>query len=497
MAVLLKHGATCLVNDTEEQLGHLPIDYAIACDCSETVSMLLEKDSALYHYPRYGGVLSSIIEHGGLEVTNLIIESLVDRRRRLQDLAVRSLPSAALQRLNLDEDRLLDEKAYSLQAALVDGKIQVSPSLAIPERETTVFHEPDMTAELAEFLYKSGLWDVNGRYFRNMTPLSTISDSLHSGNVEAHLSYSVWLVSREPEALRSVQGDKSAAVRTTAAHRFASVVRAALREGVKCRIATNQKPVDIFVKTFERNSVRFYLTRELLAADWSDNCICACSGGGCLPYFSMLKGSRRPHLRFDARWRGISDMYTRLLIVDWLQRSQDAEFRIPASVWNKMIRLETFNALGLTHICCYTSAIHPGLKRMHVSGAEAIREEEADLINHLEVLISEFEDEFHHCGSAITAFLKGYWQRRMAEELSGKNQLELRPEEHAKLRELGVVLYHDPRTVSLATDDSGIEEVIDSRGDCPTGNGDGMVSNDETYREASSDSDEEFFEPSQ
>ncbi|KAL9085810.1 MAG: hypothetical protein Q9165_007442 [Trypethelium subeluteriae] len=420
------------------------------------------------------------------------IAAIADRRRRLQDLAIASLPLAALHELDLGSDQLVDEKASMLQQIFSDNQVSLPPSLAIPATRTTIYHHTCLTPENAERLYNLGFKDICGRDCDNMTPLATIRTSPKNNiyswlkkkeEVEAGVAYASWLVSKEPGALRSAQrvrrNTSHTPVLNSAAHCFASQIG-----------DVRHTPLPLFspppsLSGIKRPSASFDMMRAVLAADWTDDCTCACSRNGCLPHKTFLG---RPDSDYYYRSKKASDydsdMRWHFPIMKWLESSQDSGFLVPMNVWTDLIRLETFNALDLTHVCCDECG-----RRIGDSEAEDIRDEERDLINHLETLMSEFETEFSNSDLSIVTFLKGYWKRRIMQVLSEQDE-----DEYAKLREIGVVLDSDPPLSVSAPSDSDTEECSDPHANTYSGGIGNLDLDKEQVSEALSDSNDEIFE---
>ncbi|KAF2232239.1 hypothetical protein EV356DRAFT_470285 [Viridothelium virens] len=494
MTILLERGAKPLIhqwggagNPSEDCL---PLHYTLGGDCTEVVSILLQNDSpVLVASDCCGNFSLSRLFYASSEIVNQVIAALVDRRRRLQELATASLPLAALQELDLDSDRIVDEKATMLQDVCSENDILLPPSLSVPDWRTTVYHKECLNPEIAERLYNLGFRDICGRDCSNQTPLATINflaQDTPSGEttkiLEAGLTYATWLVSKDPGALRSVQGTERDTVLDSAAHRFARKMSHLITMWIE-RIFDERQTVPF--SRLARPSTSFTTLRAVLAADWTDNCTCACSSNGCLPHKIFLRSCR-----LNIKWTPspaskVVFLKWCLAIMRWLDSSQDPDFVVPTNVWTDLIRLETFDALGLTHICCDNYGY-----RINDSEAEEIRDEEQDLIDQLEDLMLEFESEFLTSGSSIVTFLEDCWNRRMSEVLSEQD-----PVEYAKLREIGVILDSNPILCSRATPDPDAEEGSDPHVNARSESDESLGIDKEQISEALSDSDDEYFEP--
>ena len=506
MAFLLERGAEPLIHRSVQKRRpsvdpSLPLFYAVACNCAETVSILLQNGSPLCIeglWPK--SLLEQAIDRGNSEIINLIIEALVDRRRRLKDFATLSLPPRIFQKLNLHSDRLIDGQAALLQEVLFGhhvSKAQLPPSLAVSRSRTTIYHHTNMTPELAERLYNVGFKDVNCPDYLGYTPLGAMDFSVYSKTdhyeeIEIWLEYAAWLISKQPGALRSVQEYGQRKTRPTAAHRLSYYLGSHFSPDWYW--STKSGPVYTlgFLNQLRRASTPFNILREILAVDVTDKCTCACSHTGCLPLTSMLKALEIHNRWFKSVTQQSPSWYLnrRLPFVKWLCSSQDSNFVVPLSVWIDVVRLETFNSLGMTHICCHCDSY----SRVDNAEAKEIQEEEADSSNQLEALMSEFEAELLQEHQSIVKFMDGYWKQRMSEVLSGQGQTTLQPEDRTKIRDMGIILELDPDTLKspFAKLDSAEEPGFD-RSTRPTHDGDPSSSN-EIDKAVLSDSDDEFFE---
>ncbi|KAL8884078.1 MAG: hypothetical protein Q9215_007794 [Flavoplaca cf. flavocitrina] len=122
------------------------------------------------------------------------------------------------------------------------------------------------------------------------------------------------------------------------------------------------------------------------------------------------------------------------------------DFPVPVS--REIIRLGTFERLGLRHTCCdYVDGV---FETVEPAEADEIRDEDRDGIQLLESLLPEFEEKLGD--EDIKSFIDGYWSTRMEEVLAARDEESV---DRAGLREAGVVLCDDD-----GSDDDGSDDLF-------------------------------------
>jgi len=104
-----------------------------------------------------------------------------------------------------------------------------------------------------------------------------------------------------------------------------------------------------------------------------------------------------------------------------------------------VIRLETFETLGISHTCCKGSdEDNSFIPRYELEEIAEIHEEQSELIQEHEQLVSSFVQKYGELGEPLSSFLFGYWRTHMARVLTyrqpGRNA------ERARIRDIGVVI---------------------------------------------------------
>ncbi|CAI7605724.1 unnamed protein product [Penicillium glandicola] len=139
----------------------------------------------------------------------------------------------------------------------------------------------------------------------------------------------------------------------------------------------------------------------------------------------------------------------------WRSVTQNDRFRkliLSLTVWQDswpdisraIVRMLTFDALGLAHTCCIEIQEFKTVRAPYVPG-EAMDETEVDMIlddqhflHEFEELMEEMESKLDELGLPLEEFLDGYWYDRVIEYLSRRDYYD---EEHVtEARRMGIFL---------------------------------------------------------
>jgi hypothetical protein len=146
------------------------------------------------------------------------------------------------------------------------------------------------------------------------------------------------------------------------------------------------------------------LVETLCAICIRDECCCGCADPviGCTPSLVLIKRA------FDDCSGNVTAVSKFLERIDlYLDQIRSDE----------LIRLLTFEALGLRHTCClhYNSAPWDWTER--VQDFDELREEDSTRLEGLETLVDEFTYWFQNYPLSIAMFIRTLWTDRMAEDL--------------------------------------------------------------------------------
>lgn len=402
---------------------------------------MLEADSPLYvpDHP-VKGVFEEAIQTSSDEIISHLQTALVDRRNRLYSLAITKLCRKDLDELEIPGDRILDEKASDVYAALEHRNVPIPSALRTPRRRQTLFHSTKLSPALRESLHGCGFLDVDGINSSGLTPLMTMGDS-SIRTIDASLQRASWLISkgadpgRKPEMcgpMRFMPWDPS----ITAAHGLCSWVGRAVYQCMPPWIPYEIIDVTLFglLEDLEENSKS--LLGEMLSLKIYDACLCACSSHGCTPATMVLKGTKAV---LQGYWIKKPPREGRLWVIEWVERLLNDRYEVWQWLSGEIIRYETFEALGLTHTCCKVYVLDTIPMLNDSVDCEEIRDEERLLIRKLDSLVEEFQEKHTELGESVSDFLKGFWKTRMKEIEVEEEPLD--DEDIAKIRDVGVVIH--------------------------------------------------------
>ncbi|KAG4435049.1 hypothetical protein IFR05_009473 [Cadophora sp. M221] len=440
LSFLLAHGADTGLYDS---WGHTPLYYACMSNYGSAISSLLDHDSPMGSTWDQNACLGYVCESNDFALQETFISHLANRRKRLLELALRKLPHFELEMLSLKEDRVLDAQAAAVTSALLRCNVEIDSVLmpSINPRKKTVYHTPSLGLHMAKSLYESRFRDIDEIGEDGWTPFgSTISN--YWGCLES-LETLQWLRDQGADAYRTCpRGGGSAlhALGDNIGYNFKLI-----NEGYINPIQPTAKQAKI---------AGYFLEDEVL-----DDCDCACSRDGCRIITSALRGSRNWFSYVPDSTGVFRREDTRLRTC--LSILQLVEGSIPDRPWIplEVIRVMTFEWLELTHTCHKDPGIHFRKPREHLTYEEIqeIHDEERDLLQEHENLVTEFEAKYAELGLPIKAFMQEYLEPRMNHFLEASDERSLE-EERRRMREFGIVVEERDRIEELNDDEGGKDE---------------------------------------
>jgi ankyrin repeat protein len=427
--LLLDAGANYLVHQADV-CGSLPIAYSALFYCLDAIQLLLNAGSAFSSpgwTPNWEEVLDILLCEK--TIPSFLLSTFQERRRKLFELAKRTLPAEVWADLDVPTDRLLDERAAEIQRVLVDADIEIPKSISVPQARGTVYHGPIQSAKQADQLWDAGFKDIDSWDEFGRTPMMN-SESYFE------MDYSQWLLHHGADPHREIRyihddnDDKRKSVAGfTALHCVAYQLGLHLMRFLLPKAPPALLVVDEPSLTFEE---------LLVKGGWHDDCHCACSSSGCTPFTTLLKAINHENIR-SCRATSEKPSELRRLVVHHLESpghpASSALMR--SKIVENVIRFETFEALQLSHTCCnfHTRGAY---RRYTPKDVREIHEDWEELLSKHENLVSQFCHKFQELGGTLMSFLKGYWQTRMEEVLREEKPLD--EESIHRLREIGVVL---------------------------------------------------------
>ncbi|OTA58297.1 hypothetical protein K449DRAFT_467298, partial [Hypoxylon sp. EC38] len=387
------------------------------------------------------------------QMTCIVVESLVQQRRDLLQLALQHLPAEDIVELRLEKDELLDEKAFIVAEALRRQHIPI-PTTYDFLRPGSVYHWPYLDSSIVRKLYAAGFREIDANLC-GRTPLTILVVQYgyfktwleivdyfkgHGADLYAPVPMPNNLLdsncSSEADTTPKVDEPKSALTIYFMMINLARIVKRWTRE----KVHRSRKP--------QFNKMDFTaaqpISSTLFGDRTTDSCICYCTTDGCIPSSKYLQPALS--VEFKGKYRDI--VYPYAYVFDAILLAEPV---IPTSlkytVSLEYIRQITFARLGMKHTCCrfeedYQKDLEVCLGQVHFldpTEIEEIREEDRYLAEQLEVLMKEFEEKFREMDMPLTQFVEKYLWPRLDE--IEKERVELTAEESRVLRETGVVLH--------------------------------------------------------
>jgi hypothetical protein len=389
------------------------------------------------------------------------ISALVNRRKRLQELAQSSLPPFELSKYKLGGDAILDIEAGAVAKALQNRGVSVEPAVMPSQRlqATSVYHASYLTATTLDILYDVGFRDVDDcDDVNNLTPLWKLvqchQDQPYSRDFSSEIIQNLHVT-------RWFQF-KGVSIYSTHIVTGTSVLHAL---GARIGLVTYR----YFAHCIrDRNSGRQKISRnpllvsenaeeDFLLNNFTDGFVeqasCFCCRG---EYHAINSAIKRPNQAQSSNifeyclwdWSDYTEEQVRTALFEaglCLATLVAPEHQRCPWLAAEIIRVMAFNELGLTQTCnCSPIGLPTDASATQIrkpfadEEAVQIHEEERLLIQKLEDLVAEFDAKYEELGIPLTEFLTGYWRTRMDEVL--KRDEKLYTEEVKKMREVGVIV---------------------------------------------------------
>lgn len=357
---------------------------------------------------------------------SLLVYELASRRRRLCTLAQSSLPP--------DQMPPLDGPATNICIALAAHGIEVPIELrfATDSQGSTAHYQTWLARMSRDFIkimdsiYEIGFHDVDLPNQYGITPLMAFSPSTAAA-APMLIKCVAWLMSKGAIVERRMPASNA-----KVAHFLTSQV-------INIHFMEIGGELDNFDRDY-RNWTRGIT--ELADACFfvspaQDCCICACSSGGC----TTLSVALRFIVLETSKWRSeIQHDHLRKLILS-LSVWQDSWPDLSRAI----VKILTFDALGLTHTCCteidqFEVVWVPYLAQGGRDETEIgrILDDQYLLLKDFEELMKEMESKLDELDLPLEEFLDGYWYDRVIEYLSRRDHYD---EEHVtETRRMGIFL---------------------------------------------------------
>ncbi|KAF2798588.1 hypothetical protein K505DRAFT_333281 [Melanomma pulvis-pyrius CBS 109.77] len=314
------------------------IHCAIYYEDDVAVSMLLERGSSLFTPqkkskssfwdipPRYNSsVLSYALwinrERGNFNhrILPLVVEALVRSRQGLMQLARKHISIPTLKRLGWkdpeDNSKLLDSAAKAVVSELQTQNIRI-PDFMQPGPDATVYHNPWMTADVAEALFRAGFEEIDILDCHGVSPMLLNCHQHEAGR---------WNLPREIIPWLLTHGAKHVVFSS-----FLNISIVQKLAGNFSNISMDRDKREYTVQQTEQ--ILTMLLGSFPLIDHRDSCTCFCGVKGCTPIQTMFRS------------------------YPWLLRLWNRcvhSKRLDYSNHREACRFELFSRLGMRHTCAF------------------------------------------------------------------------------------------------------------------------------------------------
>ena len=402
LALLLESGCKIKENSVRS---------ACEASCEESIKLLIDNQGCCIGPDE----LKTACNHYNTAIMELVVNALVDRRRRLQALVEACLPEGVIIELGVNPGTLMSFQAQDACQLLEAHSFSVQ---GIKEkRRWRIYDYIGINLTAADLLWNSGFEDVDEmndnetcllRLWRN-TPRCSLQDFMRKAN---------WLIKKGASLTQKSRS---------------SSVWHVLGRDVGKLLHQIDEPEDFSQQLNCLSQSSIDLILKICLEDTGDGCCCPCSSSGCSGSTALLHGM---FLSYRFRDFDFDELLNRLAIfIEILAGSLDADGRnnLIDHIAPHVLRFITCQALDISHTC-----IREYRTVMEAEEIEEIHEEERDAIFELETLLSEFLAELEHSSQSFSKFLTGYWQARMNEFLSAR--VVPSAETLSQIRDIGVLL---------------------------------------------------------
>ena len=359
-----------------------------------------------------------------------------------------------------DNDPTMEPGSVGAEYPLRNSTKSVSNSDSLSPTMRTVYHCEDLTVEIANELWGAGFREIDTPDDYHMTPLMMIhpiSSNSSGGILNDAINYAFWLCQKgallhRPQRatlhpVNSKRGSNEPPIGPLAIHFVADAFSLTVEQeavdhwihdsGKRRRGARNllesSFPARLEPLIDDLSLKCQHFLHSIMLDPSHDGCICACSKNGCLPVTDFLKNRYTSLLCSDEQ----QDRYILEWKLLWLFNNVPSE-QLHKTVIDAIVRLLTFERLGLRHTCCQKSFEHFVFRTIDAEEAEEIRDEDRDGIELLGSLLLKFKENYDD--RDLKTWLREYWYPEMEEILAARDR---EPIDEASLREAGVTLRKD------------------------------------------------------
>ncbi|KAI5459630.1 hypothetical protein BGZ63DRAFT_388404 [Mariannaea sp. PMI_226] len=431
LRILLNESKDSSWMNLTDKLGMTPVMYALAqsmqscnsadhwtlctkCACTASLELLLSSDCNVYVSSLGATVLE---ETCSLRGRIMFLEHLLNRRQRLLDLAVSSLPLSDLTSIGMGRTTIPQAQAATVCSLLIRRGIQVPGSLRpVCDVDSRIRHDYGLyhiieCSQTADLVFSLGIREVNELDNRGFTPLACCLERTVYYNDRLH--YALWLIEKGSN-LDTPMGKTRLVASHIIATRLGSLT---MRAASTSDIAAQVHKIIL-------------MHRPCIALP----CPCTTeSGPSPLSYFLIGTRQHIPACR------------PRLWFLEVIIRAVEVLSRLVPELDDKylqemVIRFCTMEELGIRHQ--HQLPEFPRLYPVDEKKKEiwqAVLEEDEDAINELNELVKEFDEAYARLHIPLPQFMRDHWWKRM-EEVRSQHSKPLDNESKQNIKNLGVIL---------------------------------------------------------
>ena len=429
--------------------GYAPADYALGlshnicrvpksmfcdaqCPCTTSLELLFNANCALYH-PK--GKMIRASRRGAVKLAN----EMKNRRETLKCLALEHLSILEIEEFRLEDENILDAHASRVIERLQEHNVDVPAFLAVSRggkflmenlQYGSIYHYFHDDVD-ADYFFNIGFRDINTPNAYGFPPLAT-PYSL----VDRQPSYILWLVEHGAQLFHRLEythltKQENTIIGATSAHWAFSHIGEDLEMVCNGYVSNEKRAIG-------------QLNVQVLPVDVVDECCCKCSLSGCSPLVWMLKSM------LACTQSNLLEM-SQLLYWYMSRFSSDMKMKDCSDA----VRFVTSDALNIQHTCCGGKSFSRRVPKYDLEDIREIEEDQAALLEALEVLVHEFEDKITgileqqgDVSTSLAEFWTGHWYDRMNEVLKELDGHGISLEERTEAERIGVKWDDDASEIS-------------------------------------------------
>lgn len=453
-----------------------PLDYAIALGCAESMKLLATKGLAFSFYWSYY-VATTALEPA---VSDSLLSLIMERCRQLHNFGLMALPEELIKSLQLDNFEFFISKAWLILNYFRRNNITIPAKFRIAGYRYyweyfcphfgSIFHQEGLPLTAAQAFLNEGFNGIDIEC-EELTPLMRLrplyicdEHKERAAGFERLFKFVDFLVEKGARLDKVIPQRYIAGLDLTKSetrnhyqviHRVASISWCSL---LQPPTTPGRNILDI-LRISKLGSSEVW--ENLITSMDSDPCLCACSSDGCRPISLALKlsisqwefwcGPKISPSKPFSDLRNWERTLERLTVLATLLESLTGHYLV-----RDVVRFLTFSALELTHTCCKhnenfsmrhlryesekfldnwsindsetydfikDSRVPVMIRLMHPTEIEEIREEEASMIDRLDLLVEEFMKEIDELAISLPEFIRTRWPERMYAELSENDEM--------------------------------------------------------------------------